>query len=99
MARLEEAGHLTRRPHPHDGRSTLVELAPALVRRAAVAFDPLVQDLDRLTAELDPGERIVITRFLERVAALSEHQAERARRLVEAQADGALTAPVPSLWG
>jgi DNA-binding MarR family transcriptional regulator len=98
VQRLQEAGHVIREAHPTDGRSNLVRLAPALVERATEAFGPLVDDLDRLSAELDADEQRVLRRYLERVAVLSEEHAERARREHEREAHGAAS-PVPALWG
>lgn len=98
VQRLEDAGQVIRQAHPTDGRRNLVRLAPELVERAALAFGPLVEDLDRVSTELDEAERRVLQRWLERVAALSEEHAERARsELLAAAEDSA--APVPSLWG
>ena len=97
VARLEEAGHVEREAHPTDGRSNLVRLSPALVRRAGEAFAPLVDDLDRLSAELDEAERAVVRRYLERVAAISEDHARRARD-TRAEAEPPAS-PVPALWG
>ncbi|HEX8103685.1 MAG TPA: MarR family transcriptional regulator [Solirubrobacteraceae bacterium] len=97
VARLQEAGHVVREAHPTDGRSNLVRLAPALVRRAGAAFAPLVTDLDQLSADLDEAERAVVRRYLERVVSLSEAHAERVR---EAEAhDAEAASPVPALWG
>src|SRR4051794_40040381 len=44
--RLEAAGHCRRRPHPEDGRSSLVELTDtgrALLDRAAASYDDELQ--------------------------------------------------------
>lgn len=68
------------------------------MRRAGEAFAPLVADLDRLSAELDDAERAVVRRYLERVAALSEEHAERARAAHAAATDPPAS-PVPALWG
>lgn len=98
VQRLEDAGHVTREAHPTDGRRNLVRLAPALVERATRAFAPLVEDLDRLFTELREDELRLLQRWLERVVALSEEHADRARaQLVASAAETA--APVPSLWG
>jgi DNA-binding MarR family transcriptional regulator len=100
VQRLEGAGHVVRKPHPTDGRSVLVELAPALVARAGRAFGPLVGDLERVSGELSDAEREVVRRFLARAAALSEAHAERARAELDARAGASATAaPVPGLWG
>ena len=98
VQRLEAGGHLVRRPHPTDGRSVLVELSPTLLQRAERAFRPLVSDLDEASRELDEDERVVVRRFLDRVASLSEAHAQRAREAVAVRT-GAATAPSPGLWG
>ena len=100
VQRLEGAGHLVRKRHPTDGRSILVELAPALVERAGRAFGPLVADLERASAELSEQERAVVRRFLARAAVLSEAHADRAREELELRVAAAgAAAPVPGLWG
>jgi DNA-binding MarR family transcriptional regulator len=62
---LEEAGHVSRRPDPQDGRSSFVELTPAgleaLHATRARHEDWLTQTLDR---ELDADEREVVRRAL-----------------------------------
>jgi DNA-binding MarR family transcriptional regulator len=98
VQRLEAGGHLVRRPHPTDGRSVLVELSPALLQRAERAFGPLVSDLDRVSRELDEEEQVIVCRFLDRVASLSEAHAERAREAAAARTRAA-AAPSPGLWG
>jgi DNA-binding MarR family transcriptional regulator len=98
VQRLESGGHLVRRRHPTDGRSVLIQLSPQLLERAERAFGPLVRDLDEATRELDEEERAVVRRFLDRVAAVSEAHAERARHAGSARGD-APAAPSPGLWG
>ena len=62
---LEEAGHVSRRPDPQDGRRSFVELTPAgleaLHATRARREDWLTQTLDR---ELDADEREVVRRAL-----------------------------------
>jgi len=69
---LEDAGHVSRRPDPEDGRRSIVELTPAgleaLHATRARREDWLTQTLDR---ELDADEREVVRRalsLLDRVA-------------------------------
>lgn len=100
VQRLEDAGHVTREPHPRDGRSNVVRLAPALVERATLAFGPLVEDLDRLSSELADPDRLSVQRFLSRVVEVSERHAEQALRHVLIAADPvADAARSPALWG
>jgi DNA-binding MarR family transcriptional regulator len=62
---LEEAGHVSRRPDPQDGRRSFVELTPAgleaLHATRARREDWLTQTLDR---ELDADEREIVRRAL-----------------------------------
>ena len=62
---LEEAGHVSRRPDPQDGRRSFVELTPAgleaLRATRARREDWLTQTLDR---ELDADERELVRRAL-----------------------------------
>jgi DNA-binding MarR family transcriptional regulator len=62
---LQEAGHVSRRPDPRDGRRSFVELTPAgleaLYATRARREDWLTQTLDR---ELDADERELMRRAL-----------------------------------
>jgi DNA-binding MarR family transcriptional regulator len=62
---LEDAGLVSRRPDPHDGRRAFVELTPAGLRTIessrAAREDWLTQTLDR---ELDASERALLRRAL-----------------------------------
>lgn len=99
IGRLEQAGHLVRTPHPTDGRSSLVGLSSTLVERAGRAFEPLVAEIDALTAELDDTERAVVGAFLERLADISEREAEAARSSAHQSKQKELAVPSPGLWG
>lgn len=71
LAGLEEAGLLTRGPHPSDGRQCLLELTDA--GRAVIAAEVGARErwLERRLAELDAGERAV----LDRAAAIIDRMA------------------------
>jgi len=98
VQRLEDAGHVTRAPNPSDGRSNIVRLAPGLIERASAAFAPLIEDLDRLSSDLDEAQLLLVRRFLSHVVDVSERHAERALRHVPLAADeGAGLSP--PLWG
>jgi len=100
VQRLEDAGHVIREPHPSDGRSNVISLAPGLIERAGAAFGPLVEDLDRLSCELGEQDLLLVRRFLSRVAHVSEEHAERAlRHPLSDGAGAAVAAAAPSLWG
>jgi DNA-binding MarR family transcriptional regulator len=98
VQRLELAGHVGRTRHPTDRRSVQLELAPALVTRAAAAFGPLVAALDEVTSELSEPERAVVRRFLARVALATEEHTARAHAELDRGA-AAPSTPVPALWG
>jgi DNA-binding MarR family transcriptional regulator len=98
LQRLERAGHVTRAPHPRDGRSTVLRLTGDAEERAGEAFAPLVSQLDALVEELEPDEQRVVERFLLRVADATEAQAEELVRRVDAEAADAHAVPAPGLW-
>ena len=63
LARLEKAGHTTRRPNPDDGRSVVIELTPkgwkfaeTVCRCLSDAYEELVETLPK---DLDPQLRQV----------------------------------------
>jgi len=97
--RLESAGHAVRMPNPRDGRSRLVRLSDEIVQRAEQKNRPLVEALQKLTAELDGRGLHVVLQFLTRVVEVTETQADvmHARLSCEGDIEGA--PPVPGLWG
>jgi DNA-binding MarR family transcriptional regulator len=99
VQRMETSGHIIREPHPTDGRSVLIRLAPDLVRRAQAGFRPLVRELDRLSAELSENEQVALRRFLERAARVTEEYADRVRESLVPQKGAGAAAPSPGLWG
>jgi DNA-binding MarR family transcriptional regulator len=98
VARLEDAGHVQREPHPTDGRSTVVSLSPALVERAGRAFGPLVTELDRIAGALGDADRRAVHGYLARVVETSERHADQAFREQRENGTRAAATPVPSLW-
>jgi DNA-binding MarR family transcriptional regulator len=98
VQRLERAGHVTRAPHPRDGRSTVLRLTASAEREAGAAFAPLVARLDALSGELAPDERRVVERFIARVAEATETHADALVKRVEAAAAEANAVPAPGLW-
>jgi len=97
--RLERAGHIRRRPHPVDGRSTVLSAAPAILERARSCMAPLVNDLDAVATQLTSDEQEVVGRFLEEVANVSERHAVRlAESARQAEREQAAVAPDPGLW-
>lgn len=66
--RLEEAGHVERRPHPTDRRRLVVEPTRHAVEEVLGMIRPLVASLDAVAEELTPDERRVVARYLRRVS-------------------------------
>lgn len=96
--RMERAGHVERRPHPRDGRSTVLTPAPGILERAAERYAELTEDLDRAAAGLSPAERAVVGRFLDEVVAVSERHAEELATQA-GEAERVVTGvPSPGLW-
>ena len=98
MHRLERAGHVTRHPHPHDRRSTVVRLTPAIAAWASEAWAPFVAELDALVEAMAPDEREVVRRFVEGTAQAAERHADRLVRDADASAHDALAVALPALW-
>lgn len=96
--RLIEAGHLTRHPHPHDKRSSLLTAGPAVIARAEELYGPLVTGMNELAARLSEADRAVIGRYLTTVAELSEHHAQRMRDRARTEERELLSPPAPGLW-
>ena len=84
LHRLHKAGHIARRPHPTDRRSVVVSANPQILERITELVAPLAADVDRLAAELSPGEHEVVHGFLERLATVSERRADELVTDVEA---------------
>ncbi|MGH2944884.1 MAG: MarR family winged helix-turn-helix transcriptional regulator [Solirubrobacteraceae bacterium] len=96
--RLEEAGHVTRRPHPRDRRSIILTPSASVLERAGSVYAPLVQEMDAVSARFSPGEREVIGRYMAEIAGVSERHAESLDNAARAQPDQTVAAPVPGLW-
>lgn len=97
IQRLEHLGHVTRKPHPTDRRSTLIRLAPATADRLDEAEAPPYRSIASTTAALNLTERRAVADVFVQLAALSEELEASTRRRSE-PVDDSLTRPVPSLW-
>src|SRR5919198_212837 len=84
--RLERAGHVSRHPHPRDGRSTVVRLTPAIAASATEAWAPFVAEVDALASAMSEHEQEVVRAFLEAAAEAAEHHADRLVRDADATA-------------
>lgn len=78
--RLEGLSHARREPDPDDRRRLLVVPEPASVRRALDRLLPLTRGAQAVLDDLDEGERAVVTRYLEGIAAVYREQLERAEQ-------------------
>jgi DNA-binding MarR family transcriptional regulator len=94
VQRLERLEIVTRRPHPGDGRSSLIELTPGTAAAIARSEAALADGVRERLAAMDDDARAAVASFLARLAAHSE------ALTTEQDAPPDLTGrPVPSLWG
>jgi DNA-binding MarR family transcriptional regulator len=96
--RLEQAGHVTRRPHPRDKRSIILTPSESVLERAGEVYAPLVDEMDAVTARFSREEREVIGRYMSEIARVSERHAETLDNAAREQPDQAVAAPAPGLW-
>lgn len=68
LDRLARAGHVTRTPHPTDRRAVTVSITPDTHEQVRDSVGRVHADRFAAVAELTPGERDVVARFLERLA-------------------------------
>jgi len=76
--RLETAGHVSRKPHPDDGRKHLAVPTTSGMASVFAALQPLLADLDAAGASLTPRQRAVVVEYLDRVTAALEAAIDRA---------------------
>jgi DNA-binding MarR family transcriptional regulator len=98
IGRLERAGYVAREPHPDDRRSSLLRLGPDGEARAAELYAPLVRTLDAATGAMEQSERVIVARFLARVAEIGEEHADELVRSVARERPQVPRVPVPGLW-
>jgi DNA-binding MarR family transcriptional regulator len=98
--RLTRAGHLTRRPHPRDKRSSLLQPTPEIVEQANQHFASLVAQLDAVTADTPPDERRAVARFLQRVVTATEREATVVAEAAQSahEQEQVSGTPSPGLW-
>jgi DNA-binding MarR family transcriptional regulator len=65
IAALEEAGWVTRRDHPTDGRQSIIELTPAGADLLAAEASAKERWLDKRLAELTDAERATLANAIE----------------------------------
>jgi len=74
--RLQQAGHVERRPHPGDRRRLTLHPTSASTTAITSALQPLGAEVDHLSGQFTPGETDAIHRFL--TAATTIHTDHRA---------------------
>ena len=94
VQRLERHGHVSRRPHPSDRRSTLIALTATTAERLEEVESPPYR---ALAEALGAADETVVREVLTRLADATEELQALGRRQAEPP-DDALTRPVPSLW-
>lgn len=99
VQRLQDAGHVTRRPHPHDKRSLLVRLTPSTAERLAEAWQPHAAELDALARDLTARQRCVLGQYLHAAADAAERHADRVGRVDDTGEQADLIVALPALWG
>jgi DNA-binding MarR family transcriptional regulator len=77
VQRLERLGHVHRRPHPHDGRSSVLRADAGIVERLARLKAPLAVLLDAEIEALSAADRRTVARLLARVSDATENAARR----------------------
>jgi DNA-binding MarR family transcriptional regulator len=70
--RLIEAGYVTRRRHPDDGRMRVLAVTPAGVERLREYLEPVREPLDGALAGLSQGESELLVRVLAALATRRE---------------------------
>ncbi|WP_228771760.1 MarR family transcriptional regulator [Actinokineospora iranica] len=74
IAALEDAGYLTRSPHPRDGRQAIVALTEAGTAYIQADISAREAWLDRRLAELDDGERAILAQAAEIIDRMAGNQ-------------------------
>jgi DNA-binding MarR family transcriptional regulator len=62
--RLEAMGHVSREPHPNDGRSVLIAASPESRQRVMHSVLPMVRSLEEVLSRFREDEQATITRYL-----------------------------------
>lgn len=67
LHRLENAGHIRRERHPHDGRKLVVTPVDGSRDRARELVTPLIEGVETVVRAMDTAERATVQRFLDRL--------------------------------
>jgi DNA-binding MarR family transcriptional regulator len=73
--RLENAGHVARRRHPHDRRMRVLVATPEGLAYVREYLWPLLEPAELALSWLSEPDRVVVGRFLELLASLKERSA------------------------
>jgi DNA-binding MarR family transcriptional regulator len=92
--RLQDAGHVERHPHPVDRRKRILSLTPEARDWLRDYLRPIVAPLERAATWLSDGDREVVVRFLDHVAALREIEALQTPRYSPPREH----VPAPPVW-
>ncbi|NHC14218.1 MarR family winged helix-turn-helix transcriptional regulator [Motilibacter deserti] len=86
LHRLEGKGHVTRRPHPVDGRRQVVEVTAGGAAHVLSELGPLLTSLHEVGAALPPEEQRAVAGYLRRVGeVLRDYVGERSSTAGEDQ--------------
>lgn len=88
--RLEQSGHVERRPHPSDRRSTIVVATAETDREVRETLGAMHQRMIAVVEDLAPAEREVVARFLSGMAASVEEASDLDAELREVIRDDAV---------
>lgn len=72
LDRLAAAGHVVRRPHPHDGRGRIVELTVESRRAFFAHFGVRLRGMRDVAENYSDDELRTITRFIEEISVVAD---------------------------
>ncbi|WP_344042068.1 MarR family winged helix-turn-helix transcriptional regulator [Nocardioides panacihumi] len=75
LDRLEQAGHLTRRPHPDDRRSIVVDITDSALATGGAIFGPVGRATAAVMGQYSEEQLQLVARFLDQVAEVTEQLA------------------------
>ena len=97
IQRLERSDQVSRRRHPRDKRSSIIEATPGIVEQVRAHYERLSAESDRVTVRLDEDERDTVGRYLEQIVLISERHATEAVAALRATEEDQPHEPV-ELW-
>lgn len=92
--RLQRAGRVERHRHPDDRRKRILSVTPEAREWLREYLEPIVRPLERAAEWLSEGDREVLVRFLDHLAALREMEAHRTPRYSPPREH----VPAPPVW-